>query len=200
MATERLTGARTAVGSSAEASGSVPEHGAPNPSPGLMPVVSTANHPPGFDAAAVNTATAAQLKFWINKANTAAARKVLMKMGRVDDLRRKLAAHYGLDLSTPVVSNVPAAVGPASTLDIQNRQWDYLCDLGNECNECATTGKPFLLCQPSSAIGCHPVAQNDSFCLLLEAVALLDIAPTSFLTPLAFAPTTLTPIPTNDTI
>ncbi|KAF8837493.1 hypothetical protein BDN67DRAFT_1004905 [Paxillus ammoniavirescens] len=196
MATEQSTGARTArmaVGSSAEASGSVPEPSAPDPSPELMPVVSTANHPPGFDAAAVSTATAAQLKFWIDKANAAAGRKVLTKVGRVNDLRRKLAAHYGLDLSMPIVSNVPAAVGPASTLDIQNRQWDYLRDLGNEWVECATMGKPFLLCQPSSA-------QNDSLRLLSEAVASLDVAPSSFPTPLAFAPTTLTPIPTNDTI
>jgi hypothetical protein len=143
----------------------VAEHCAPNPSPEPTPVVSTANHPPGFDAAAVSTATAAQLKFWIDKANAAAGRKVLTKVGRVDDLRHKLAAHYGLDLSTPVVSNVPAAIGPASTLDIQNRQWDYLCDLGNEWDECATTGRPFLLCQPSSGECEHPAC-----CMMLPTL------------------------------
>ncbi|KIK76318.1 hypothetical protein PAXRUDRAFT_18302 [Paxillus rubicundulus Ve08.2h10] len=140
------------------------QHGAPNPSPELMPVVSTVDHPPGFDAAVISTAMAAQLKFWIDKANTATGRKVLMKVGRVNDLRHKLTAHYGLDLLMPVVSNIPAAMG-----------------------------KPFLICQPSSA-------QNNSLCLLSEAVASLDVTPSSFLTPLAFTSTTLAPIPTNDTI
>ena len=41
----------------------------------------------------------AQLKFWVNQANTAAGRKVLTKSGRVDDLWQHLAAHYGLDLT-----------------------------------------------------------------------------------------------------
>ncbi|KIJ11627.1 hypothetical protein PAXINDRAFT_157260 [Paxillus involutus ATCC 200175] len=140
-----------------------------------------------------STAMATQLKFWIDKVNAATGRKVLTKVGRVDDLRCKLAAHYGLDLSMPVILNVPTAIGPASTLNIQNHQWDYLCDLGNEWDKCATIGRPFLLCQPSSA-------QSDSLCLLEEAVTLLDIAPSPFLTPVAFAPSTLAPIPTNDTI
>ncbi|KIK76149.1 hypothetical protein PAXRUDRAFT_835440 [Paxillus rubicundulus Ve08.2h10] len=54
-----------------------------------MPVISTANHPPSFNAAAISTAMAAQLKFWIDKANMAAGRKVLTKVGRVDDLSDK---------------------------------------------------------------------------------------------------------------
>jgi hypothetical protein len=52
-----------------------------------------------------------------------------------------------------------------------------------------------------TAVGCRPVAQSDSLLRLLEeAVASLDIAPSPFLTPVAFTPSTLAPIPTNDTI
>ncbi|KAF8834969.1 hypothetical protein BDN67DRAFT_1043586 [Paxillus ammoniavirescens] len=156
-----------------------------------MPIILMVNHLPGFNAATVSTAMAAQLKFWIDKVNVAAGRKVLMKVGRVDDLRHKLTAHYGLDLSTPVISNIPTAISPASTLDIQNHQWDYLRDL-------ATSGRSVPPQASPSCSASHP--QNDSLHLLSEVITSLDVAPSSFLTPLAFTPTTLTPIPTNDTI
>ena len=92
-----------------------------------------------------------QLKFWVNQANTTAGRKVLTKSGRVDDLWQHLTAHYGLDLTAaPAAAAVAApASGVLLTLDIQNCQWNALCDLGEEWEECTCVNWPFLLCMPS---------------------------------------------------
>jgi hypothetical protein len=69
----------------------------------------------------------------------------ILALGRVDELRRRLAVYYGLDLSA-----LPQAVVKASPLaldeDIQQRQWGYLRDLGNEWAEMTAAGKQFRLC------------------------------------------------------
>ena len=50
-----------------------------------MQAVSTLATLPDFDAASLSSATGAQFKFWVNQTNTATGRKVLMKLGKVDD-------------------------------------------------------------------------------------------------------------------
>ena len=92
-----------------------------------------------------------QLKFWVDQVNTTAGRKVLTKSGRVDDLQQHLTTHYGLDLTAapPVATVAAPASGVLLTLDIQNHQWNMLCDLGDEWEECTHVNWPFLLCMPS---------------------------------------------------
>ena len=106
---------------------------------------------PEFDAASLCSMMGVQLKFWVNQANTTAGRKVLTKSGRVDDLWQHLTAHYGLDLTAaPAAAAVAApASGVLLTLDIQNCQWNALCDPGEEWEECTCVNWPFLLCMPS---------------------------------------------------
>ena len=105
---------------------------------------------PEFNAASLCSATGVQLKFWVNQANTPAGRKVLTKSGRVDDHWRHLTTHYGLDLTVapPAATVAAPASGMLSTLDIQNHQWNTLCDLGDEWEECTHVNQPFLLCMP----------------------------------------------------
>ncbi|KAF8549924.1 hypothetical protein OG21DRAFT_1488168 [Imleria badia] len=107
---------------------------------------------PDFDVAALSSVTGAQLKFWVDQANTAAGRKALTKSGRVDDLRQRLAAHYHLDLMAAAPAVAPTTPSPSTTLAIQNCQWNALCDLGDEWDECTRMSKPFLLCALSPAM------------------------------------------------
>ena len=71
---------------------------------------------------------------------TTGSDNVLSKMGRVNELRQCLAMYYGLDLSA-----LPWAVVKASPLalneDIQQWQWEYLWDLGNEWAEMTAARK-----------------------------------------------------------
>ena len=104
---------------------------------------------PNFNAAALSSATGAQLKFWVNQANAAASRKALTKLGKVDDLRQWLAVHYHLNLMAAPSAVAPTAPSPLSTLAIQNGWWNALCNLGNEWEECTRTNMLFLLCVSS---------------------------------------------------
>ena len=72
---------------------------------------------PEFDAASLCSVTGAQLKFWVDQANTMAGRKALMKLGKVDNLQQHLAAHYGLDITAaPPPAAVAAPASGVSTL------------------------------------------------------------------------------------
>lgn len=135
---------------------------APHPSsPEQTQVVSTPAAPPDIDAASLSSATGAQLKFWVDQANVAAGRKVLTKSGKVNDLRQRLAAHHHLNLTAAPSAVAAAAPSPLSTLDIQNRQWNALCDLGDEWDEYTRTNKPFRLCAaPSPPPGEHELASS----------------------------------------
>ena len=106
---------------------------------------------PECDAASLHSTMGAQLKLWVDQVNTAAGRKVLTKSGRVDNLRQHLTTHYSLDptVAPPVAAAAAPASGALSTLDIQNCQWNALCDLGDEWEECTHANQPFLLCMPS---------------------------------------------------
>ncbi|KAF9238397.1 hypothetical protein BU15DRAFT_47812 [Melanogaster broomeanus] len=149
------------------------------------PVVSSPVALPEINAASISSAKAAQLKFWIDQVNVAAGKHMLTKSGRVDELKAKLAAYYGLHLSTPVVPLAPIAVGPVSlTVNIQTCQWEYLRKLGDEWEDSVVSGRPFLLCG-SSRPSPH--------------LAYRTRTPPTIPTP-SFTASTPPPVPTNDTI
>jgi hypothetical protein len=103
-----------------------------------------ATAPSDLTVLALNNASGDQLKFWVQGVNDAAGKKVLNKLGRVEDLKARLATYYGLDRSCP------AMAGPLP-LDkhIQKKQWDHLRDLGDEWARTASTGHEFKLCVSS---------------------------------------------------
>ena len=68
---------------------------------------------------------------------------MLSKAGRVDELRQKLAGHYGLDLSSLPAAPVPAGP-PTRDVEIQRRQWDHLRQLGEAWKEAPES---FRLCE-----------------------------------------------------
>jgi hypothetical protein len=104
--------------------------------------------PEDVTALALASAKGDQLRFWIDKANEGAGRRVLVKTGKVDELRHRLAAYYRLDLS--VLPRVVAKAGPLTLdEDIQQRQWNYLRTLGDEWAMTTAAGRQFLLCEPS---------------------------------------------------
>ena len=114
-----------------------------------MPIISTPAMAPNFNTTTLSSVTGAQLKFWVDQANTAAGQKALTKSGKVNDLRQWLAVHYHLDLMAAPLAVAPAAPSLLSTLTIQNCQWNALCDLGDKWEECTRTNMPFLLCASS---------------------------------------------------
>ena len=115
---------------------------------------------PDFDAASLSSVTGAQLKFWVDQMNTAAGRKVLMKSGKVDNLRQRLAVHYHLDLTVALLAAAAAAPSPSSALDIQNCQWNALCNLGDKWEECTWTNQLFLLCTGMLFPGEHELVSS----------------------------------------
>jgi hypothetical protein len=91
----------------------------------------------------LSRAKGAELKYWIDGANREAGRRVLTKSGKVDELRQKLAAYYGLDLSSP--PSDPVQAGPPSCdAEIQKRQWNHLRELGEEWKRAPNS---FQLCE-----------------------------------------------------
>ena len=101
------------------------------------------NTPRDLTVLTLTHATGAQLKYWIDGANREAGKRQLTKVGRVDELRQKLASHYDLDLSTPPSALAPA--GPATRdVDIQKRQWSHLRQLGEAWKEAPDS---FRLCE-----------------------------------------------------
>ena len=108
--------------------------------------------PSELTVSALNRASGDQLKFWIQGANDVAGKKVLNKSGKVEDLRTRLATHFGLDCTAPVVAE--AAKEAANGLrplhrHIQKKQWDHLRRLGHEWAQTACAGREFKLCTPS---------------------------------------------------
>jgi len=65
-------------------------HAPPHPSSESewVQVISTPAVLPDFNATSLSSATGAQLKFWVDQMNTTASRKVLVKSGKVNDLRQ----------------------------------------------------------------------------------------------------------------
>lgn len=74
----------------------------------------------------------------------------MIKSGKVEELKVRLAAHYGLDRSASASASVVPTTGPLS-LDkhIQKKQWDHLRDLGHEWAQTASAGHEFKLCASS---------------------------------------------------
>ncbi|KAJ6615819.1 hypothetical protein B0H10DRAFT_2254055 [Mycena sp. CBHHK59/15] len=91
----------------------------------------------------------AELKFWIVKANEAAAKKVLNVTGKVDQLRADLACYYGLDLS--VIPRLEAMTVQTVDQDIRERQWADWEALGVEWKDTVRAGPVFKLIIDSTA-------------------------------------------------
>lgn len=87
------------------------------------------NPPSDLTVLTLTHAKGAELKYWIDSVNREAGKRVLTKAGRVDELRQKLAVHYGLDLSS-LPSNPVQAGPPSCDVEIQKRQWGHLRELG----------------------------------------------------------------------
>ena len=115
---------------------------------------------PNFNAASLSSATGAQLKFWVDQTNAATGRKVLTKSGKVDDLRQQVAVHHHLDLTAAPPAAAAAAPSLSSALDIQNHQWNALCDLGDEWEECTRMNQSFLLCTGMPFPGEHELVSS----------------------------------------
>ncbi|KAF8350945.1 hypothetical protein F5887DRAFT_875801 [Amanita rubescens] len=130
--------------------------------------------PPGVTATAVTRAKGAELQHWINQANQERGRKT----GRVDELRKRLAEHYGLKLELKPAEEAPrrgAPLTPASSglakpgidANIQHHQWEHLVALGDEWE---AAGGLFHLCQLPPEPG--ELSPPPTCCLpLLSAIA-----------------------------
>ena len=106
-----------------------------------------ATAPSEISVLALTNAKGDELRFWIDRANQDAGKRVISKTGKVDVLRHKLALHYGLDL-TSLSESVPHGPIPLDE-HIQLQQWDHLRQLGDQWAEETAAGKEFLLCPPS---------------------------------------------------
>jgi len=107
-----------------------------------------ATAPSELTVSMLNSASGDQLKFWIQGVNDAAGKRVLIKLGKVEELKVRLTAHYGLDRSAS--ASVVPTMGPLP-LDkhIQKKQWNHLRDLGHEWAQMASAGHKFKLCASS---------------------------------------------------
>jgi hypothetical protein len=85
-----------------------------------------------------------ELHFWVKQANTLAGRRVLTQKGTVQDLCKKIAAHYSLDLTATPKTEVIVGL---SSMDLQLhlKQWVYLRSLGEEWEAAAAAGLLFKL-------------------------------------------------------
>ena len=106
----------------------------------------------GITALSLTGAKGNELKFWIELTSKTVGKCVLLKTGKVKELRHRLAVHYHLDLTSN--PETVSARGPLPLDEhIQRHQWDHLQLLGNEWTGATSTGKLFMLCpEPSSKL------------------------------------------------
>jgi hypothetical protein len=119
--------------------------------------------PPDITVHAILVAKLEELKWWIARANDAAKvcggkKKPLTKTGNSNELRRKLADYYGLNLDVPVVAKTTGVKDHSLDGAIRKRQWAHLRALGGEWKGCAERRQPFVLCPSTSSL---------FYCLLL---------------------------------
>lgn len=98
----------------------------------------------GVTVGSLLSARRKDLLFWTKQANVSAGRKALTLQGTVSILRQKLAAHLGLDLTASPPSEVVSGL-LSMDLQLQQKQWAYLRELGKEWEEKAAAGLPFVL-------------------------------------------------------
>ncbi|KAJ7123823.1 hypothetical protein C8R43DRAFT_1135875 [Mycena crocata] len=102
--------------------------------------------PSDINALTLGSATGDLLKFWITEANKNIPEKSqrLTKTGKVDELRRKLAAHHNIDLSSgPDISQPMVALSIDE--NIAKKQWEGLRALGREWQQDLAAGRTFRL-------------------------------------------------------
>ncbi|KAJ6628167.1 hypothetical protein B0H10DRAFT_2277375 [Mycena sp. CBHHK59/15] len=110
--------------------------------------------PADLDVTSLTSASGSQLNFWIDAANQAAGKKLLVKTGKVNDRRDRLAGYYGLDLSALPVSTIIGLVSRDVT--INKRQWAHLRALGDEWKEKEAAKLPFRLVMDSASVSATP--------------------------------------------
>ncbi|KAJ6464241.1 hypothetical protein C8R47DRAFT_1224759 [Mycena vitilis] len=110
--------------------------------------------PADLDFASLTGASGAKLDFWIDAANKDLPKKVLIKTGKVDVRRQRIADYYHIDLSAAPAT---ATVGPVSRdTEINNRQWEHLRKMGAEWAKQDAAGLPFKLVADPDPARAHP--------------------------------------------
>ncbi|KAF7965123.1 hypothetical protein HWV62_45547 [Athelia sp. TMB] len=103
--------------------------------------------PADISAEALNLANSKQLKFWISRANenlgNDRSAKKMVKSGKVEDLKARLAEHYGINRAAVKLEAV--AGPPIVDADIQKRQWADFRELWAEWMDSAAKGDKFVL-------------------------------------------------------
>ncbi|KAF7980825.1 hypothetical protein HWV62_36450 [Athelia sp. TMB] len=130
--------------------------------------------PADITADTLNSATGKLLKFWIGRANDALGKNSagrLVKSGKVEELRERLAEHYGVDRKAPKQEPVAGA----ATVDdsIRSRQWDDFRLLGEEWSQTVKAGGQFVLDKDSA--GAIPQAMQQEIEHLMNRI---HISPT----------------------
>lgn len=131
--------------------------------------------PSHITAVTLHNAKTAELKHWIDRVNDEAPvqvgkknKKLLVKSGRLSELREWLAAYYGIDLSPSSSLSLAASSNDATTpptVDekITQRQWGFLRELSDEWERVGDEN--FRLCSKeagkSSYMYCVSVQEAD---------------------------------------
>ncbi|EED78054.1 predicted protein [Postia placenta Mad-698-R] len=115
----------------------------------------------------LTSAKRVQLRHWIDAINQNAGKKLIVLLGKVDELREHVARHYGLNL-TQAIEPVSPASGPRPiNEEIQRRQWAHLRDLADEWREKAARGVPFVLDEDAARL-VHSPARSAAAPLLVS--------------------------------
>ena len=107
-----------------------------------------------ISAAELRTAPLKKLKFWIDQINLAAGKRVLTKQGIVADLREHVAQYLQVSLNPSEPAEPPIPGPPTIDQDINERQWDWVDQLADEWQNCASQGMEFTLV-PSESGACR---------------------------------------------
>ncbi|KAI5888124.1 uncharacterized protein SCHCODRAFT_02586820 [Schizophyllum commune H4-8] len=145
--------------------------------------------PEGLTGAELATANKEQVKHWIRltkKAAEADDTKIDLKLsGKVAELRARLAAFLGLDITNVIISKTKAsaAVKTETTIDetIRAKQWEHWHVLGDEWFRAAQNQMPFRLQQTGQEL---PIARDTVlFKSICDVIAAFPLRPTDPIAP-----------------
>ncbi|KAL1756225.1 hypothetical protein FB107DRAFT_211798 [Schizophyllum commune] len=140
--------------------------------------------PEGLTAAELATANKEQVKHWIRltkKSAEADDTKIDLKLsGKVAELRARLAAFLGLDITKTIISKTTAgaAVKPETDIDeaIRAKQWEHWHVLGDEWFGAAQNQMPFRLQQTGQEL---PITRDTVlFKSICDVIAAFPLRPT----------------------
>jgi hypothetical protein len=114
------------------------------------------SNPLGITAAMLNKLKGSEINHHIEEINRALGKKVLTKQGNNDERRKRVAAHFGIDLA--LTAPVLPGIGPALIDEkVGKEQWVWARKLAQEWADTEAAGLSFKL-WPSNAgelIGLH---------------------------------------------